>query len=117
LLFRRPDGNPVMARVVKTEEKGSDVNLASHLLLDASRGDFEAVVVLSNDSDLLTPIRMVKGHFKMPVGVISPHPRPSRSLLAEATFYKAIRPSVLAACQLPPQIRDSTGIITKPREW
>jgi len=45
------------ARVIKTEEKGSDVNLATHLLHDAHRGWFEAAVIVSNDSDLLEPIK------------------------------------------------------------
>ena len=38
--------------------KGSDVNLAAHLLNDAWKGLFEAAVVISNDTDLVTPIRM-----------------------------------------------------------
>jgi hypothetical protein len=37
--------------VIKTEEKGSDVNLATYLLLDAFKQDCEAAVVISNDSD------------------------------------------------------------------
>ena len=45
--------------VFKVEEKGSDVNLASHLLFDAFRGAFDAAAVLSNDSDLVEPIRIV----------------------------------------------------------
>ena len=45
------------ARVIKTEEKGSDVNLATHLLHDAHRGRFEAAVIVSNDSDRLEPIK------------------------------------------------------------
>ncbi len=47
-----PPGGPYMARVIKTEEKGSDVNLASHLLMDACRDAFDIAVVISNDSDL-----------------------------------------------------------------
>ena len=38
--------------VWRTEEKGSDVNLATHLLVDAFRGEYETAVVISNDSDL-----------------------------------------------------------------
>ena len=40
------------ARVIKTEEKGSDVNLAVHLLNDAHKNDFELAVLVTNDSDL-----------------------------------------------------------------
>ena len=37
------------ARVIKTEEKGSDVNLAVHLLNDAHKKDFELAVLVTND--------------------------------------------------------------------
>ena len=40
-------------RVIKTEEKGSDVNLATHLLTDGFRGAYDIAVVITNDSDLL----------------------------------------------------------------
>ena len=53
--------NPAkMVDVIKTEEKGSDVNLAAHLLRDGFTGDFDVAVVVSNDSDLLEPIRIVQ---------------------------------------------------------
>ncbi len=42
-----------MAKVVKVEEKGSDVNIASYLLLDGFRNDYEVAVIISNDSDLV----------------------------------------------------------------
>lgn len=38
--------------VLKTEEKGSDVNLAVDLLHDCVQGLYDCVVVISNDSDL-----------------------------------------------------------------
>jgi hypothetical protein len=50
---------PDVVRVIKVEEKGSDVNLASHLLLDALQGNFDVAAVLSNDSDLVEPDRIV----------------------------------------------------------
>jgi len=48
------------ARVIKTEEKGSDVNLATQLLHDAHMNRFDVAVVVSNDSDLLGPIKIVR---------------------------------------------------------
>ena len=47
-------GGPRIAEVLKTEEKGSDVNIASHLVNDAHNGSFEVAVLITNDSDLLT---------------------------------------------------------------
>ena len=46
-LVRAPAGGPRTAEVWVPEEKGSDVNLASHLLLDAFRGAFDVAVVVS----------------------------------------------------------------------
>ena len=43
-------------RVMKTEEKGSDVNLATYLLVDAFEDRFDVAVIISNDSDLKEPI-------------------------------------------------------------
>ncbi len=51
----RPGGARTV-EVVKTEEKGSDVNLATYLLLDAFRRRCDSAVVISNDSDLAEPI-------------------------------------------------------------
>ena len=82
-------GRVGMARVLKTDEKGSDVNLASHLLLDAFAGEFEIALVVSNDSDLAFPIRAVRKRLGLTVGVACPvanESRPSRLLVAEADF-------------------------------
>lgn len=115
-----------MAYVVKVEEKGSDVNLATHLLLDAFRHEFEAAVVISNDSDLVEPIRLVQEEFNLPVGVLNPHHDTiSFALQRVATFYKPIRRGPLTASQLPSTITISKGkgkrkdaiTITKPDEW
>lgn len=47
-----------LVKVMKTEEKGSDVNLATYLLLDAFHNDYDSAMVVSNDSDLKEPIRV-----------------------------------------------------------
>ena len=52
----RPD-LPRYVRIRDTEEKGSDVNLATRLLVGGFTGDYQQAVVISNDSDLATPIR------------------------------------------------------------
>src|SRR5574337_401393 len=84
------------AKVIKTEEKGSDVNLATHLLVDGFRGDYELAVIVSNDSDLLEPIKFVTRELGRPVGLLNPHRNPSVVLLPEALFVKQIRKGVLA---------------------
>lgn len=102
----------------KTEEKGSDVNLAAHLLRDAYNRRFEVAVLITNDSDLLEPVRIVKDELQLPVGILNPHPgRHSKQLQQIATFIKRIRQADLAAAQFPKVVFDSKGPIHKPAAW
>ena len=110
-------GVPATVSVIKTEEKGSDVNLASHLLLHAFRKECEAAFVISNDSDLLEPIRIVRNEFGLRVGVASPHKRPSQVLMKEASFFRSIRVGALRASQFPQTLTDANGTFTKPTSW
>jgi uncharacterized LabA/DUF88 family protein len=105
------------AQVLKTEEKGSDVNIAAHLLLDAHLSNFDQAVVVSNDSDLLTPVRFVRRNFRKRVGVLNPHRRPSQVLLREADFLRPVRTGAVAAAQLPERISDKNGTFTRPAKW
>jgi len=111
----RPPHKPV--RVIKTEEKGSDVNIATHLLHDGHLGQYETAVLITNDSDLLEPLKIVRYNLKLPVGVLNPQKRPSRVLVQHASFFKKIRPGVLKAAQFPPSLRDSNGLFRKPSSW
>ncbi len=54
--------------VIERKQKGSDVNLASMLLADGFRGDYEVAVVVSDDSDLVLPIKIVTNQLRLPVG-------------------------------------------------
>lgn len=105
------------ARVVKTEEKGSDVNIATHLLADGFRDAYDLAVVVSNDSDLLLPIRFVTQELGKPVGVLNPQKHPSAALEPLAFFMKQIRSGVLAKCQFPPTLTDRDGPFSKPEAW
>lgn len=113
-------GGPATVEVVKTEEKGSDVNLATYLLTDAFDHDFEAAVVISNDSDLAEPIRIVRHKFRVPVIVLHPcrAPRfPSSTLRNVASKSITVDPAILAASQFPTTLTDTNGTITKPVIW
>jgi hypothetical protein len=77
------------AQVIKTEEKGSDVNLATQLLVDAYHDDYEIAVVVSNDSDLLMPIQVVTHEFKKPVGLLNPQKKSQPRALATRRLYQA----------------------------
>jgi hypothetical protein len=104
-------------KVIKTEEKGSDVNLATHMLVDAFRDDFELAVVVSNDSDLLEPIKVVTKELGKPVGILNPHKHPSVVLLPHVLFVKQIRRGVLATSLFPDKLSDAQGTFSKPIGW
>jgi len=110
-------GQSPLVRVIKTDEKGSDVNLATHLLHDGHLGRYEMAVLVSGDSDLLSPVRFVMHDLKKPVGVLNPQKRTCRVLAAQATFYKHVRQGVLASCQFPNAVQDAQGTFHKPSTW
>lgn len=105
-------------RVVKTEEKGSDVNLATYLLMDAFDDLFDVAVIVSNDSDLKEPIAQVRNRFGKKVGLHSPRgSRISRALLPLANFVRPFGPTSLKAAQFPDELTDANGQFQKPPGW
>jgi len=106
-----------MVRVHNWEEKGSDVNLAAHLVHDGHLGKYDTAVVISGDSDLAEPIRMVTQELKKRVGVINPRAHRSKELSKHATFYETLRSGVLHASQFPDEVQFGTSTIRKPLEW
>ncbi len=120
LLVDPPSTGPRFVKVFKTEEKGSDVNLATHLLLDAFKNRCEIAVVVSNDSDLAEAVRVAQSDLGIQVGLINPHPRKRRSRKLNelpCLFFKQIPKRALADAQLPDIIRDAQGEIRKPKGW
>ena len=106
--------------VIKTKEKGSDVNLATFLLLDAFRHESDIAVIVSNDSDLEQPIRVLIKDLNVRVGLVNPHPARDRSRDLERLgplFFKQVRPSALRDCQFPRVLQDAQGEIRRPEGW
>ena len=116
-LTQPPDDGPRTVEVLRTAEKGTDVNLATYLLIDAFNRDCEMAVLLSNDSDFKTPIEFIRSQLAISVGVFSPQTRRSRALSQVVDFYRPIRRGPLSASQFPDQLRDARGVITKPNSW
>lgn len=119
-----PDANAWRAgqyqpvRVIKTEEKGSDVNLAAHLLMDAFDDLFDVAVVISNDSDLAEPIRLVRERFGKVIGLF--HHRSTRvsgKLRPLAHFIRSFRDGALGDAQFQNTMRDANGQFSKPSKW
>ena len=108
---------PKKVWVNKTEEKGSDVNLAAHLLHDGFKGLYDVAVIITNDSDLAEPVRMVKQVLNLQIGILNPHSRNSKTLQQYATFIKRIRQQHLISSQFQDKLKDGTGEFHKPSGW
>lgn len=108
-----------MASVARREEKGSDVNVASHLLIDVLTRAVEAAVVVSNDSDLAYPVAFARG--RVPIGLVNPTKGYRAGKLAgEHTdgvgnhWWYQMQPSDWYGHQLPATVGPR---ITRPPEW
>ena len=109
---------PAVVKVLKSEEKGSDVNLGAHLVRDSFIDAFDVAVVVTNDSDLVEPIRIATREAGKRVGLLAPVKYPNQSLLSVASFYLHIRPGHLARAQLPNSVLSSDGVVySKPGSW
>lgn len=117
-LLNPQPGGPTTVEVLRSDEKGTDVNIATLLLTDGFEGDYEQALVISNDSDLQMPIEVAAQKLKKPVGVALPVTlpgrHPSRVLIRAATFQKHIRNGLLSHCQFPSVVN---GTIHKPASW
>ena len=112
----QPVGNRRTAEVIRTEEKGSDVNLAVHLLNDGWLDAYDCAVVVSNDSDIAEAMRLVRHHDGKRIGLVTPGTgRPSRQLMTHADFSRHLRPNALQRSQLPDRIPGTN--IRKPERW
>ena len=105
-----------MARVIRTEEKGTDVNIAVHLLHDAWLDNYDCAVLVSNDGDFAEALHLVKSDCKKKIGLIRPKKRQqSQKLSKHADFFHHITPGALQKNQLPSPIPGTR--IFKPKEW
>ncbi len=100
------------------EEKGSDVNVASHLLVDVLAGGFGAAVVISNDSDLWWPVQEARR--RVPVGMVNPgggyaagHLSGEPDAGAGRHWWRTLRAADFARHQLP----DPAGGYRRPTGW
>jgi hypothetical protein len=115
---RKPvHGGQFLVSYLHQEEKGSDVNVAAHLLLDVLTGQVDAGVVISNDSDLRFPIQHARNRVS-----VAPSTQPVAFMLAifEAGPATASGTTGGAASQPPisaHQLPDRAGRYTKPADW
>jgi uncharacterized LabA/DUF88 family protein len=96
--------------------KGSDVNLAVHLLNDAWLDKYDCGVIVSNDSDLAEAMRLIRLQHQKVLGVVTPNTgKTSKQLSIHAHFVRHVRQGVLQASQLPDPIPGTS--IYKPKAW
>lgn len=92
--------------------------LATHLLLDAIDDRFEAALVLTNDSDFVEPITIVRTRFRRRVIVISPDTVVAKMLARAASYARPLDQRLLATSQLAEVVVDHEGrAIRRPDAW
>ena len=121
---RRPLAEPVAGLpeyvlVRDSEEKGSDVNLATQLLVDGFNGEYEQAAIVSNDADFAGAMRYVRDDLGLRVTLVNPDSRnvSPRELSGAAIYVRRLWKSHLRRSLLPDTLRDENGVITKPDGW
>lgn len=105
------------AEWIKPEEKMSDVQLATHMLVDAFRGEFDMAMVVSGDADVVPPIEVVVRKLSLPVVVAFPPKRILRELGDKATGVIHINKRHLVQAQLPKEIAHKGHTLMRPAKW
>ena len=110
----KENGKPKVPKVLHTEEKGSDVNLGVHLVYDACTDKIDVAIVITNDTDLAEPIRLVADVIGKKVINLCPHKSVAFSLkkIKNVRHY-TIETSHLAKSQFPDNVKG----ITRPDHW
>jgi hypothetical protein len=104
--------------VLNPEEKGSDVNLAVHLVTDAWLNAYDSAFIVTNDSDFLEAVKRVHQHHPQKnVGVVVPGDTTpaARELARVCRPFFRLRGGVMSLAQLPNPIPNTT--IHKPPNW
>ena len=102
--------------VEKFEEKGSDVNIANHMLADGFLDKYDAAILISNDSDLAGTLDLIKEYIKKPVGLVTTGDL-TIDLKRRASFARKITDEILAGSQFPQEMSDNEGNFRRPKKW
>jgi len=117
-LVDAPPEGPQTSLVWDTKEKGSDVNLATYLLLDAFEGSYETAIVISDDSDLLEPVRVVRERLGKRVGVVRVRTDRGSVFRSKVDLLIEARAWHFEQAQLPDEVRLPTGsFVSRPTSW
>jgi uncharacterized LabA/DUF88 family protein len=101
-----------------SEEKMTDVLIATTLMVDACQDDFDTAIVVSGDSDLCPPIEQVIDLYGKRVVVAFPPGRSSSRLKSCASAFFVISENNLRNSQLPSTVALRSGrSISRPACW
>lgn len=102
-----------------SKEKMTDVNIATNMIIDAYKDEYEVAFLISGDSDLVPPIREIRNLFpKKEIIIVFPPERKSNELKSVASSSFALGHGKLQECQFPKEVTDKYGKkITKPGSW
>ena len=104
--------------VVKVRQKGVDVALATHLLVDAAQQDCDTAVIVSSDSDLRVPVLAARQQLGLRVGVINPvRHRGGWALREHVDFHIRPRQDSYPAARFPLILTDRGGEFRAPKSW
>jgi uncharacterized LabA/DUF88 family protein len=100
-------------------EKMTDVNIATELITDAYSDLFDVALLVSADSDLVSPVIKVRDLFKQKSVVICfPPNRHSKDLELAANKHFYIKEDSLSNSQLPDFIQKLDGYnLSRPTRW
>ena len=108
---------PVWKKVLLPVEKGSDVNLAVHMVNDGHNGCYDLSVLITSDTDLLGAMRVVKDEIGKLVGLISPVAEVNEEFRQRSSFVKKIHKEDTRTSQFPRTLKDNNGYFSRPFEW
>lgn len=102
-----------------SNEKMTDVNIATHLLLDAFNDNYDTAILISGDSDLVPPIKAIHTHFhKKAVSVFFPPERHNITVAGAAKGSQIIGKKKIKDHQFPQTItKNNSYVLTKPESW
>lgn len=111
--------------VLDQEEKGSDVSLGAHLVMDGCMKRYDVAVVVSNDADLYEPVRLVRDelgllvHAVVPANTSTKKYRPASIWRGrvDGVVIPSLSWSLLAKSQLPNPAVGVHGSVHKPERW
>lgn len=106
-------------KVEVAEEKMTDVNIATELLMDTFLDNYDLAIVISGDTDLVPPIRKIRAFFPHKhVVVCFPPSRANKQLKMVCSGCMHIFPKTLHASLLPDPVIDANGNqLAKPPHW